>query len=61
MDGNWHYLYFPGAWTAVFSLLRNASGLVFPHQTCAKFKKNNCSCVKCSNPGKLGSSAISFN
>lgn len=32
----------PGEWTAVFSLFLVASGLIEPHHTCAKLRKNNC-------------------
>lgn len=44
----------PGEWTAVLSLLRVASGLVLPHQTWAKLRKNNCIPVAL-RPGSVSS------
>jgi len=46
----------PGECTAVFSLFLVASGRMEPHQTWAKFKKNNCLPVALI-PGKVSSSS----
>ena len=48
----------PGLCMAVLSLFRTASGLMAPHHTCPKLRKNSCSPVILM-PGNLSSSSAS--